>query len=888
MDTPEQVQRYGKCLIEREIGRGARSVVYLAWHEGLHIPVAVKVMRKENGEDEEHFSERFMREARIAAQLAHPNIVRVYDCGETEDSFYLVLEYIEGESCRDRMARGVGFDWHSATRIMRQVADGLNHASKKGIIHRDLKPENIMIDKEGQVRIADLGLAKEVGVVLASATAEGDVLGTPYYMSPEQVRQPGDVDFRSDIYSLGATFYHMATGQVPFEAPTPFEIMTMHLNSPLSPPQEHEPGLPEPLCEIIVRCMAKEPQNRYQSYGDLIRDMDALLSSVEPAGDRIEAPLQEALEETTFEIGEPQEAAAVAEEPPEERTPPPTRVRQAPPPDAAPEAAAPRPLTAREVPVGLRSALAKAAGTLAVLAYAFLGIGIYHVVPGVAPAMVVLAAFLALGIAAGYMALRGAAAGGEPLSEELSTALGWACERLDLPVPRIRATGRRDGRCQAYSFFTRKATLYVPGAWLAQVGLDGAELRAFVAHGLAGVYNGDADLRTILALPLGVLDGLARAVRALLWPVASLGLRARASVARIAAGLGLVAVCAAVALLFRFDWRAGLVGLVAAILLLAVSSFQRHSVEAADAFAVQALQDRSAVASMVAIAGLSGMERYQLLRDGVSSSVAERWADELPPPQGRGELVEAICARYSEAPYVPDLLGMAFGLFSTRPPTAERLNHLSDLPQGGGLTAGVLEFIGRLYAGLLGVSRGVPANLLDLGAVRAYAFKGLVAGLLATGGIVFLFLRGQGSYAAFLVVLIALGAALGLLAAYRACSYGLCAGRLGWALIVSAVTFCLTVTLGLCLAASAPMADLALHLPVAVVLVVAAAALSSVLYVRLGPKLGLRLRRGPADAAATAHTLVRHAERRRSLLEARSKKAARPPKGGPNEGEKAG
>jgi serine/threonine protein kinase len=271
MAKEAEPQRFGKCLIEREIGRGARSVVYLAWHEGLQIPVAVKVMSRGGLGDEDQFAERFMREARIAAQLSHTNIVRVYDCGETEGSFYLVLEYIEGQSCKDRMGRSGPFDWPTAARIVRAVSDGLKYASTKGIIHRDLKPENIMIDKEGNARIADLGLAKEVRKGASSATAEGDVLGTPYYMSPEQVRQPGDVDFRSDIYSLGATLYHMVTGEVPFEAPTPFEIMTMHLNEPVTPPQVRNPNLPRELCDIIMRAMAKEPQSRYQSYGDLIR-----------------------------------------------------------------------------------------------------------------------------------------------------------------------------------------------------------------------------------------------------------------------------------------------------------------------------------------------------------------------------------------------------------------------------------------------------------------------------------------------------------------------------------------------------------------------------------------------------------------------------------------
>ncbi len=278
MTQSAKQQRFGKCLLERVIGSGARSTVYLAWHEGLQIPVAVKVMKRVTGPQEAQSTERFVREARIAAQLSHPNIVRVYDCGERGDSCYLVLEYIEGENCRDKLDQWGVFDWQRAVQIIRQVAEGLAYASRKGIIHRDLKPENIMIDNEGNARMADLGLAKEMVTHGSSATQDGDVLGTPYYMSPEQIRQPSDVDFRADIYSLGATLHHMVVGEPPFEAATPFEIMAKHLNEPLPDPRTRRPELSAALCAVIMRCMAKDPKDRYPHYAELIRDLDMLTS----------------------------------------------------------------------------------------------------------------------------------------------------------------------------------------------------------------------------------------------------------------------------------------------------------------------------------------------------------------------------------------------------------------------------------------------------------------------------------------------------------------------------------------------------------------------------------------------------------------------------------
>ncbi len=847
MANQQETQRYGKCVIEREIGRGARSIVYLAWHEGLQIPVAIKVMRKEGDSDEQQFSERFMREARIAAQLTHPNMVRVYDCGETEDSYYLVLEYIDGESCKDRMESSGGFDVQTTVQIIREVADGLNYATAKGIIHRDVKPENIMIDKGGNARIADLGLAKEVVPGTGSATADGDVLGTPYYMSPEQVRQPGDVDFRSDIYSLGATMYHMLTGTVPFEAPTPFEIMTMHLNEPLTPPQQRMPDLPEALCDIITRAMAKEPQSRYQSYADLIRDLDSTLAGPQAEKDSFMAPVEQSLDEALAEEGPLVEAA----EPVQERL-----VR-------------PPVMEPRELPVTAHNVRAKAFAVLSLLAYAFFAVCLHQVVHealaiwagadwiAAAGATAAMAALVLLSVGLGYYALRPGRTSKEGESthaseQQLSAALGWVCERLELPTPRVRMSKRADEQCRAYSFFSLRATLHLPGIWLANARLSDREMKAFVAVNLVGVYTGDSDFRTLLAVPVGLLSLVGRFFERLL-RVPRLSSRARLVVAHVTAMAVLAGICAAIAVLFFVSIWTGALALIFFGLLLLVSRFERESMHAGDAVAAKVVADDGAVRSLAAVSGLMGLERYRLLHDSLGAEAAGvRW-DELPPPEERGELVEGIAAHYSEVAYLPDTLEMARKLFSGLPAAAERLNRLAALPGGRSMLVGGVMLFRRMYAGLLGGTHPAATSMAELAVVRLHAAVGAVAGVLAVLAMAFLFWRPGNHYAQFHVILAAFGVALGLVVAHEAGRERLRAGRLGWGVLVSSVFFTITTMIGFCLAAWPALSDLALQLPVALFVVLFPAAFAAVLFVRVGLRGGGKGPRALQESRTKTH-----------------------------------
>ena len=793
MGTQEQPKRYGKCVIEKEIGRGARSTVYLAWHEGLQIPVAVKVMRKEGGGDEALFSERFTREARIAAQLTHHHIVRVYDCGQTDDSYYLVLEYIEGESCRERMETGADFTWKDVATIIRQVAEGLNYASTKGIIHRDLKPENIMIDKEGNARIADLGLAKEVGPGRASATADGDVLGTPYYMSPEQVRQPGDVDFRADVYSLGATLYHLVTGHVPFEAPTPFEIMTMHLNEPLTPPQVRKPELPEALCDIIMRSMAKEPQSRYQSYGDLIRDLDSLLSGGQQRPvDAVMAAVEDSLDEEPIEepLGESVEAP-----------------HEEPVPEVAPRL---RSLTPAELPTTVHNIRSKALGLGAVLAYAFLTVCIAYLCPvpregtGLAAvaAGVAMAVMAAASAAAAYRAVNPPPEEEEPhaFDQQFSAALGWLCERLELPTPLVLMRKRFDESCRAFSSLGGRGVVYVPAEWLAMAKLDDARLQAFLAQKLASVYNGDAFIRTVLALPIGILSLGERVAGALLGP-RRLSARTRLKLSRAGALVGMGAVCTVIAVLLFLGFKIGAavlvwVGVLVLMLLctlLLISAFERQGVICGDYFAVRVVGSADTVRSLVIVSGLLSLERDRLLHEALGPLAANVSPGGLPAPNERATVIEGVAGHYSAVAYSPDTLELARKALSGMPSAAERLNRLAKMPRKVPLLLKLAALARRSYARLLKDKSKQATNLLDLAEVRPFVRPAVAAGALATAvvGILSALQDPASQYLGFVLVVAAVSLALGFVVAREASKRLPTAGQLGWGLVVS--TTCLTV-----------------------------------------------------------------------------------------------
>lgn len=268
--------------ILKKLGAGAMATVYLGKQVSLDRLVAIKVLPKKFMTNPE-FVERFYAEGRAAAKLNHANIVQAYDVGKSGDFHYFVMEYVEGKTVYDDLEAGRTYAEKDALKIIIQIAKALEHAHKQGFIHRDVKPKNIMLTKSGQAKLADMGLARAVSDVEAAEAEQGKAYGTPYYISPEQIRGLKTVDFRCDIYGLGATFYHLVTGRVPFDAPNPSAVMHKHLKEKLVPPDHINPTLSAGIGEVIEVCMAKNPDERYQTTSDLLYDLEAVARGEPPA-----------------------------------------------------------------------------------------------------------------------------------------------------------------------------------------------------------------------------------------------------------------------------------------------------------------------------------------------------------------------------------------------------------------------------------------------------------------------------------------------------------------------------------------------------------------------------------------------------------------------------
>jgi hypothetical protein len=280
--------------------------VYRAYHAQLDRYVAVKVLHSDLV-DAPSFLSRFRREAQAIASLRHPHIVQVYDFDVQGDTYYMVMELLEGDTLkmrlRDYRARGEKVPLGETVRILLDVLDGLAYAHREGMVHRDIKPANILLTRGGEAVLADFGIAHIVGTT--RHTASGALMGTLSYIAPEQGLE-GQSDARSDLYSLGIVFYEMLTQRTPFDADTPLALLMKHLNDPLPAPRELDPSIPKPFEQVVLRTLAKHPDDRFQTAEEMA---GAVRQAVEETG--LELPPRVSLPEPNPTHDVPPGSAAV-------------------------------------------------------------------------------------------------------------------------------------------------------------------------------------------------------------------------------------------------------------------------------------------------------------------------------------------------------------------------------------------------------------------------------------------------------------------------------------------------------------------------------------------------------------------------------------------------
>ena len=262
--------KLGKYEVVRQLGKGGMGAVYLAFDPMIERQVAIKVLPPQIA-SQGNALKRFLGEARATGKLNHPNVVAIYDIDQDRDQYYLVMELVQGGSVGDLLTNGP-VSWQQACRLAADACDGLQAAHAAGLVHRDVKPDNLMVTNEGRVKVVDFGLSKLTDAVHETRmglTSAGQILGTPHYMSPEQF-QGQAIDARSDVYSMGGTFYTLLTGERPFAAAANvIHLMTAHAKQPPPDPSDVNSSIPAACGEIVARAMAKDPDKRYQTAGDL-------------------------------------------------------------------------------------------------------------------------------------------------------------------------------------------------------------------------------------------------------------------------------------------------------------------------------------------------------------------------------------------------------------------------------------------------------------------------------------------------------------------------------------------------------------------------------------------------------------------------------------------
>ncbi len=285
----------GAYSLEAEIGRGGMGIVYRAHDERLKRTVAIKVLPPELAFRRD-IRARFVREAETAARLSHPNIVPIHTVGDADDLVYFVMGYVDGESLAVRLKRRGRLSVEEARRIMRETSDALAAAHQQGVIHRDVKPDNILLEgTRGRVMVTDFGIAKALSAEGGTLTDTGIAIGTPAFMSPEQAAGERVIDGRSDLYSLGVVAFQMLTGELPFQAPTVPGLLMKQISTPPTPVDQLRPDTPRDLALTVMRCLEKDPADRWPTADALRRSLETGTYAGPPpkAGARRSAPAAE-------------------------------------------------------------------------------------------------------------------------------------------------------------------------------------------------------------------------------------------------------------------------------------------------------------------------------------------------------------------------------------------------------------------------------------------------------------------------------------------------------------------------------------------------------------------------------------------------------------------
>lgn len=276
--TTQQIPGYDKL---EKIGEGSMGTVFKARQISMNRTVAIKVLKRRLAANKE-FLARFEREAHLAAKFNSNHVIQAIDVGKAGDINYFVMEYVEGVTIKDELEKGKIYEEAEAVNIVLQIARALQVAHRRDLVHRDVKPANIVLTKDGTAKLADLGMARATTDVAHIKAEKGLTLGTPHYMAPEQIRGRSDVDARADIYSLGATLFHMVTGRPPFPFPTVDEVLKAHLKEELTPPDHINTKLSAGLGQVVEFMMTKSRKKRYPSPDELILDLECLARNEPP------------------------------------------------------------------------------------------------------------------------------------------------------------------------------------------------------------------------------------------------------------------------------------------------------------------------------------------------------------------------------------------------------------------------------------------------------------------------------------------------------------------------------------------------------------------------------------------------------------------------------